>query len=272
MGRILLSKNSTTSQMCKKLEIFILIIGMLIFAQSCNNDIELFDSVDPIPLVYAVICPDDSIHEIRLNKSFGADYNWARDVRINDSLYFDDVEIYLDFRSDSGHILERVKFQEVIIDDKTEGLFSEAPNKIYQARGFQLRYPFGEEPWQTSGDMTYYLTINIPYYDRAVFSQVNMPRMAQVNCNIRDNEKVNFYDFYVRPKTINIKLDDEFATELEIQIYFEEYLDDEWISNSIQYHSKYGICDNPNGCFHTIDFSPEWFYTLMKKPYHNMEY
>ena len=240
------------------------ISGIWIFTQSCKNEIDLFNPIDPIPLVYGLICPDDSILEIRLNKSFGADYNWARDVRVNDSLYYDNAEVFLDFRSDSGYILERVKFQKVIIEDKTSGLFSESPNIIYQARGFKLRYPFGEEPYETSGDMTYYLTINIPEYDRAIFSQVNMPPKKAVACNISKGEMVNFYDYFVRPKSIQIMLNNEFATELEILVLFDELIDDQWITNSIQYHSKYGVASGDINHTDTIHFSPTWFYTLMK--------
>ena len=258
--------------MRKRLTYFILISGIVLIAVSCKNDFDLFDPQDPIPLVYGIICPDDSVHQIRLNRSFGADYNWARDVRVNDSLYYDHAEVYLDFRSDSGHILERVKFQEVIVEDKTSGLFSESPNIIYQARGFKLRYPFGDERYETSGDMTYYLTINIPEYDKAIFSQVNMPKKLTVMCNLRDDEMVNFYDYYVRPKSIQIRLDKEFATELEILVFFDELLDDEWVPNSIQYHSKYGVADGPINHTDTVHFSPEWFYTLMNnRVIHNSE-
>lgn len=262
-GDITYQKIALPIRCVKDLILLMLISGILILSQSCKNEIDLFNPIDPIPLVYGLICPDDSILEIRLNRSFGADYNWARDVRVNDSLYYDNAEVCLDFRSDSGYILERVKFQEVFVEDKDAGLFSESPNRIYQAKGFKLRYPFGDYS-DSSGDMTYYLTINIPEYGRAIFSQVNMPPKKKVACNISKGEMVNFYDYFVRPKTIQILSDREFATELEILVLFDELIDNQWIPNSIQYHSKYGVASGPINYADTIHFSPTWFYTLMK--------
>lgn len=225
---------------------------------ACDNEIDLFDSVDPIPVVYGVICPDDSVHQIKLTKTFGSDYNWAKDAKINDSLYYQNPEVFLDLRSDSGYVLERIRFYETIIENKEDGLFSASPNKVLNARGFMLRYPFEE-----SGDLTYYLTIRIPEYDKIVFAETSIPRRPEIACNIRKNEVINLYDYFVHPKRIIIPPDEDYVIDLNLYFYYDEMINKQWQSGSFTYSKKYGIADgqfyNPD----TVFFSPQWFYQLV---------
>lgn len=232
---------------------------LIVIVVACDNEIDLFDPIVPVPVVYGLICPDDSVYQIKLMKTFGPTYNWAKDAKINDSLYYHDPEVFLDLRSDSGLVLERIRFYETIIEDKEDGLFSTSPNKILCASGFQLRYPFEE-----SGDMTYYLTIRIPEYDKVIYAETSIPKKPDIVCNIRTNEKINMYDYFVHPKRINILPDKNYATELNLYFYYDEMINEQWQPQTITYLRKYGIAIGLNSIADTIYFSPQWFYQLVK--------
>lgn len=226
---------------------------------ACDNEIDLYDPIDPIPVVYGVICPDDSVHQIKLMKTYISHNNWAIESKINDSLYFQNPEVFLDLRSDSGFVLERVRFYETIIEDKEDGLFSTSPNKILVARGLQLRYPFSN-----SGDMTYRLTIRIPEYDKIVFAETSIPKKPKIVCNIHNNEEINLYEYFAHPKRVIITLDDDYSTELNLYFYYDEMINDQWQSKSFIYSRKYGTADVSSSIPDTLFISPQWFYQLIK--------
>lgn len=98
---------------------------------SCSVDLDVHtpDS-DPIPVVYALIDPMDSVHYIRLQRSFASTDDPAFSVNNPDSLYFDDplVEVLL---VGSGGDTIRVEPVRDTLLTKDPGLFTGETHHLY---------------------------------------------------------------------------------------------------------------------------------------------
>jgi uncharacterized protein DUF4249 len=118
------------------------LIGIIAFANSCDNTIDLTADAKDIPIVYGLLSRSDSVHYIKIQKAFlGADGDNALDVaQIADSLFYNNLDVKIE-RANTGEIysLNRVDGnQEGQV--KEEGIFADQPNYLYK---FIL--PQGEE-------------------------------------------------------------------------------------------------------------------------------
>ncbi|MBT3241835.1 MAG: hypothetical protein HN352_01720 [Bacteroidetes bacterium] len=68
---------------------------------SCETDPEIYLPSNPRPLIYGIFNSNDTIHYLKVGKSFGADIDPKLDARIYDSLYFNEVKVSV-FRSVNG--------------------------------------------------------------------------------------------------------------------------------------------------------------------------
>lgn len=59
----------------------------------CETDPVISIPSKPLPVMYAILDDQDSIHQIVVEKSFGATYDPATEAKIHDSLFFDDIRV-----------------------------------------------------------------------------------------------------------------------------------------------------------------------------------
>jgi len=75
--------------------IFVTIIILLQFV-SCKNDFVINEEWSDNPVVYGLLCSKDSVHYIRLTKSFLGNESAYQMAQISDSLYYKNAEIYIE--------------------------------------------------------------------------------------------------------------------------------------------------------------------------------
>jgi len=127
----------------------ILVLMILPGFASCRNDIDVMAPYKDIPVVYCILNPKDSVHYLRLEKSFlGADnaYEMAQQT---DSIYYPSASVFLERWADST-MKEQIAMVRVINPVRDSGIFTNDPNYLYQSTS----------PIRTNSE--YRLNISIP--------------------------------------------------------------------------------------------------------------
>lgn len=121
-------------------KIYFAIIGLFLFLQSCKTDININGEFTPVPVVFGLLDQNDSIHMIKINRSYTGDGNTLVSASIADSNYWNQVEAYV-YEIEPGTIITnqndwdtiRVwQLQDTIIQTKdTNGVFFSPEQKVY---------------------------------------------------------------------------------------------------------------------------------------------
>jgi hypothetical protein len=114
----------------KKLSgILIASVGLL---GSCEQELQLSTEGEAIPVVYAIINPDDSIHSIRISRSFKSNGVTSVLARNPDSICFDTLFPKIEFYTKTGWKYHEALFLPVENSSRQEGFFSNQGLQLYQ--------------------------------------------------------------------------------------------------------------------------------------------
>lgn len=126
--------------------LILMILGGFI---SCRNDLVVMAPYKDIPVVYCILNPKDSMHYLRLEKSFlGAD-NAYEMAQVTDSIYYKDAIVTLERWAD-GAMKEQLLMVRKQNPARDSGIFTHDPNYLYQSSSV------------VKGNSEYKLKINIP--------------------------------------------------------------------------------------------------------------
>lgn len=84
-----------------------------------------------MPVVYCILNPKDSIHCLRLEKSFLGEDNAYEMAKKTDSVYYPEASVLLERWAD-GEMKEQVAMQRVLNPVRDSGVFINDPNYLYQ--------------------------------------------------------------------------------------------------------------------------------------------
>ncbi len=116
---------------------FLIFAFFILSAFSCRNDFDIVIAAKPTTFVYCVLNTSDSLHYVRINKSFITFDNVYDYVKRSDSLYYPDLDLLIELTDYTSRVVS-VKPEKVIFFSKDSGLFSQDPNILY-AFPFDLR-------------------------------------------------------------------------------------------------------------------------------------
>ncbi len=136
---------------------------VLLFLPSCSHDFDLIDPIDPIPVVYLQLNPDDDFIYLTLTKSF-ADTSSVYDMARNPELvHYDSANINLEGWIDQYKVWDtQFKLTNQV---KKPGIFAEAPGYCYES---EVISTFFQRFTQ------YRLMITIPGMSSPVFSKIGV--------------------------------------------------------------------------------------------------
>ncbi len=107
-----------------------LYIFLLAFVIGCSSDLDIIYDQPTVPVVYALINPYDTMHYVRVQKTFVINTKDDWSYLNSDSLHFDDVEVFLYGKTgDSIKWVEQFTKTSVVKDD---GFFPAGNYKIFQ--------------------------------------------------------------------------------------------------------------------------------------------
>ena len=111
---------------------YIVFLIILFISFSCETEVDDAVYMENIPVVYSLINPDDSIHYVKLTKTIQAGNNTNKVVKIVDSLYYENPDVKLEIRTQTGWGVYKNKFEKTIDYLKEPGYFGSGRNEFYQ--------------------------------------------------------------------------------------------------------------------------------------------
>ncbi len=147
----------------------IILLGFVFFEgfHSCSTDVDINAPWKDITIVYGLLNQNDTIHYIRVNKSFLGDASAYEMAAISDSIQYKNITVkLLKIHTYNGNsdTVKTFLFQDTILYKDSTGIFASDNNIIY----------YSTEPLITSTevnnieDYTFALNIYIPKYDKNV--------------------------------------------------------------------------------------------------------
>lgn len=158
----------------KKISLFLLssLSILLVSLPSCSTDFDLTGDFEPVPVIYGLLDQNDSIHYVKINRTFTGNGNPAATATIADSSYWDqvDAKVYeIEQTSQvSADTLRVWTLNDTILQNKdTSGIFFAPEQKVY----YFIAGPNGANRLKDDVDIKYVLKVNLnggAYYAEAI--------------------------------------------------------------------------------------------------------
>jgi len=101
---------------------------------SCEQDPQLSSAGRTLPVVYAMINPDDSVHSIRVSRSYKSEGNALESALIPDSICYDTMTPRIELYTSSGWKYHEMVFRPKLKMEKELGDFTGEGLQVYECR------------------------------------------------------------------------------------------------------------------------------------------
>lgn len=135
--------------------------GVMLASMGCNNDVQISAPYQDIPVVYCILNPADTVHYLRLEKSFNGEASALEMAQEPDSIYYPDAQVILE-RWEDGDKQQEWFMLPVTVTPREAGLFVSDPNRLYSLNA-------NLEP-----DQEYRLQVEIPSTQKTVTAQTHL--------------------------------------------------------------------------------------------------
>lgn len=106
------------------------VIGAILV--SCETDFVTETTGPTMPVVYSIIDPQDSIHYLRLSKTFKGGNNAYESALVSDSIAFSDAKVKLEFFNEEGWKYNDFQFDPVPDFNKINGIFTSEGEQLFK--------------------------------------------------------------------------------------------------------------------------------------------
>ncbi len=230
-----------------------LLIFLLPFL-SCRNDLGLVMPEETVPVIYGLISPQDTVHRVRITRTFSGEGSALQMAQNCDSLYFPDAEVFLELRNPDGRVIERRQLRKTIQPDREEGLFCHSPNYAWECPALPVVDSDSTRPAQ------YALTISFPDRENYCYAETVVPPKPRLEFPelLKRNPEVDLF----LNNIITIRLPDDYYTEFRALIHFSELSYGTWQSKHLLYERRYpAAIRTSHNRFDYFDLSEDWFIT-----------
>ncbi len=219
--------------------------------QGCRNDFELALPGGPVPVIYGVISPDDSVHRIYLSQT----------IPSRDSLPSapPEADVFLELRTPEGLVIERKRLTRVQGLPKTDGFFRMEPNFYYECAAMDIVEP------SPGKRILYALTAALSGNTNYLYAETEIPPepFLQFGKGLNTLIPVNLYP-EKGENEINIFLPDTLWSEFHAVVHYSEKINQAWQTKSIRYHRKYpAVIRNSDTRSDHFYLDEGWFFTLI---------
>jgi len=245
-------------------------MGLGLLTLSCTTDFDPYIETEPIPVVYGVINPQDSLYQVRLTKSYvgpGSAYDYAQ---LADSLYFEEANVYLETFLHDQSLVQSIKLEPVEIAPREPGIFLTVPNRIYQTDETQLL--IRPEHFQEMGrpyNAKLYLRAQIPGSPDTVLASTWLREPPRIINPRSTFQKVYFYgEVPFQMEWVHSSKDNYY--EIQVVMRYREVLYDgtereaqvDWVLSGIHYNEQ--TIPGGSNHFYAYYFRPENFYSQVR--------
>lgn len=222
---------------------------LLVLLVGCSSDLDIMQDYPSVPVVYAVINPYDSVHYVRVGKTFKIHKKEDFLTLNNDSLQYDNVEVFL-YGKVGDSITWVQQFNETRMD-KEDGFF-----KVDDFQVFQLD---NHLPIKWSGQDRYYygkpdidsLILEVRIHDMNLITRA-AARVLWATKIIAYKSKNLFFVYGSKPSVFALPSTGEtqgreFSVvyrQVELSVHFKEYYENDSAVKKISWMRNTGWDDN----------------------------
>ncbi len=175
----------------------------VIFLSGCENEINLLAPHKEIPLVYCVLNQDDSLHIVRVQRSFAGEANALQMATIHDSVYYSNVQVELEQWTDRV-LIDNFELQEYYGIIKDDGIFANNPHTLYATdislnkwSQYKLKVYLPEIDMQLEAStfLVDKLTLIKPSYNQPALSFSDIDQTFEIEWRSAANARIYFLQF-----------------------------------------------------------------------------
>ncbi len=96
----------------------------------CSEDIQVIEPGSPVPVVYAVFDVNQSVHYVKVSKTFVGESDPYTLAKNHDQIFYPDAKVFVADINGNGH----VQFSLVTDIPRLPGSFPELPNEVFELR------------------------------------------------------------------------------------------------------------------------------------------
>ena len=105
---------------------------LVILLMGCETNPVIYLESQPIPVIYGIFDKSDSVHYLKIGKSFGAEYDPIGSFSVYDSLYFKEMEVEV-FVNETGRPEGlHMNLEKVTEIPKDAGIFHYPGQELYR--------------------------------------------------------------------------------------------------------------------------------------------
>jgi len=194
-------------------------IGLMVLLVSCSDKLDLVDPVDPIPVVYFELKPEQRVQYLTLTHTYSGDSNAYNLARNTENVFYDSAHIVLEEWIGSYKVGEDLF--SLTSRTKEPGIFPEES-------GYCFTFKDGLYAFL---DITHFrLVINVPGLDKPIFSRI--AKLSDVVVVSKFNHQIDLYpDAYDFGFSVG---EDVKYSDLICVFRYQEFAG-EWINHSVTF-------------------------------------
>ncbi|MCK4662474.1 MAG: DUF4249 family protein [Bacteroidales bacterium] len=158
-------------------KIFLINIILITIFASCSTELDVNAEWDEIPVIYCLLNQNDSVHYVRINKSFMGNEDAYVMAAESDSLYFNNIEVFLERWKNNSRI-EIISLEITTEIVKDTGIFASDKNIIYKTNE------------QLFDDSEYKLVVNFPNPEDNVYATTELIKNFSVQDYFGRNDSI----------------------------------------------------------------------------------
>ena len=193
------------------------LLVIYLFIIGCDADLDVITNLEPVPVVYCLLMPDDNLYDLYLSKSFSGLENAYQLASDPHRIFVADPLITLDLLQD-GYSLWASGY---LLCDKPKGigLFPSLPGGCFTPiKSTRILHPGGE----LFDDANYYrIVIRSPEFEQTIFSTIPILEMPEVYEPSKNDKNLNLYgqDHFKIKIKVNSMVD---YCDIKIDFHYEE--------------------------------------------------
>lgn len=149
--------------------VYTLSLALAVALTSCDTEVNVNDDYAAIPIIYGLIDVSDSVHSVKINKTFLGTLDANDMATVRDSSEYTSVNAVIERYNGGDQPSQTYSLDEVEVDTKDSGLFYYPSQTIYQ---------FEEEDLPSSG--TYRLKVDINNGERSIEASTKLVHLIEI--------------------------------------------------------------------------------------------
>ncbi|MNK24830.1 hypothetical protein D3C87_431450 [compost metagenome] len=116
--------------------LYSILLASLVFTTSCEDDIDFSGDHVETPVLFGLLDKSDSLHYVKITRTFGGGNNSLQVAQIEDSSYFQDVDIVIEEwvplgQTNNPTLVRSWTLKDTVLTNKAPGAFYSPNQKVY---------------------------------------------------------------------------------------------------------------------------------------------